>query len=393
MKTSRFLLVTLMAVALAACGKKDDGAGGAKKPATDKGGAPGADKGGGDKPPAEEPPKIDPDYQAALEAVLAGCKVDASGCTVTECKNDEMGAFDKLVNEKKKKRTDALDVLGVWLSDADMNKVTVAANVMSSRFGTLNPEPGPVSKSTSGRLIAAVGKLEKCHAVQAAAATTHAAMLAGDDRLYAMAAQHKNEWVAPRVYESLLQHGRDKPMAKIKEIAGTAAPRQLAALARAPRSMYEASDAEKAAVCPWAQGLLGHADGDVAYEAGFTMAWCGGEYVDALIAEGEKRLGAGGFDKPFSEAFREPCMQFISTQRSDAQNAQCEKVYAFLEKVANTDGVKPEVRGRALWNIYYQERTQATYDRLKKYKKHKEPEIQKSVADAMGSLEKSYGAK
>lgn len=396
--TTVVLSLSVFLLGLSACDEKSEtDKAASKSEGTDKP-TDGKSAGGQAEKPAEakdEAPKIDSDYQALLDAIAANCEIKVSGCTVRKCANKEYDQFRTLWNEKKKKKTEALDTLAVMLADADENKRTVASNVMSQRFGsTLNPEPGPVSKSTSGRLIDAVSKIEGCQASQSVKTTVHAAMLAeDDDRLFAMIAAHKSEYVAKLGYRNLMHHGRIRPLDKMKELAKTAEPRELAALVRAPRKMHKASDQEKEAVCPWAQSFLSHEDGNVAYEAGFTMAYCGGKYVEALLAEGEKRLTSGTFDKPFASVFREPCAAFIKTKRTDQENATCEKVYTFLEKVGTDGRASSEVRGRALWNIYYQERTQATYDRLKKYAHDKDPEVKKQVEDAMKSLEKNYGAK
>lgn len=75
----------------------------------------------------------------------------------------------------------------------------------------------------------------------------------------------------------------------MKEAAAAKADVVVAAL-DAPRRIPKATDAEKAAVCPWAKGFLGNAELAVGAAAGSDMVWCRGESIDALIAEAEKRL-------------------------------------------------------------------------------------------------------
>ena len=92
--------------------------------------------------------------------------------------------------------------------------------------------------------------------------------------------------------------------------------------------------------------------------------------------------------------FREICFEFIGGITGQAgANPQCKRNYAFLERVTNDESVKPEVRGRSLWNIYYQRRDKESLALMRKYEKHKNPEIAKRAKEAIQSLTTTYKLK
>ena len=85
------------------------------------------------------------------------------------------------------------------------------------------------------------------------------------------------------------------------------------------------------------------------------------EHLDALLGEAETRLKNKEYKDPFAPVMREPCFEFISNiTKKAADEAQCDRVYTFLEKAANDASVDDPIRGLALWNIYYQRRDEKT---------------------------------
>lgn len=76
-----------------------------------------------------------------------------------------------------------------------------------------------------------------------------------------------------------------------------------------------------------------------------------------------------------------------------AREKQCDRVFKFLQDVADNPAIESSVRGLSLWNIYYQRRDQKSLDLMRKYEKNKDPEIQKRAKDAIKSLTTTYKLK
>jgi len=124
------------------------------------------------------------------------------------------------------------------------------------------------------------------------------------------------------------------------------------------------------------------------------MVWCRGTFIDALLAEAEKKVKDKQFKEPFAIVMREPCFQFAGALTPSAADvAQCDKVYAFLEKTANDATVEDTVRGTSLWNIYYQRRDDKTMKVMRKYENSPNKELSKRAKEAIKSLVESYKIK
>jgi hypothetical protein len=80
--------------------------------------------------------------------------------------------------------------------------------------------------------------------------------------------------------------------------------------------------------------------------------------------------------------YREPCFR----HSDDPETYHCGDVYAFLEKIGQTESVDSEVRATALWNIYYQRRTEETAALLDAYADHPDPTIRAKVQEAIKSI-------
>ena len=205
------------------------------------------------------------------------------------------------------------------------------------------------------------------------------------EQWFAIVENHNNTQLKRNAYTNYMTYGR---MIGFKELKARTQDNTdqdliLAAL-KAPLYMYKETDQEKSAFCPWAKPYLDHKNLKIAAAAGKVMVKCKGQYIDALLEEGKKRVANQDFSKPFSQVFREPCFEFMKGVTGvSGQQEQCDAVYAFLESVANTDTLSSTVRGSALWNIYYQRRDQQTLDLMRQYENHRDVEIQKRAKSAI----------
>ncbi|HRG98371.1 MAG TPA: hypothetical protein PLR99_19100 [Polyangiaceae bacterium] len=378
----RFALIMGLGVALAATGCK-------------KKGAAGADAGAGAEavdPPAAAALKQNPAVLEHLKKLADGCTVSIDSASVYSCKNKEDSAFYDWIRASRPK--DLYETYASVIAGTDVKAKAVAISQANNTFSTLDKDlkKANATKAVANAFLDALEK-DDSYAVRLAGPTSDLAFLAGQKtRLFKVTDGLHNTPARNTAYRTFMEFGRLDAFEKLKEVAKDK-DFTVAALA-APRNMYDWTGAEKAAICPWAKGFLGDASLAIAAEAGYDAIKCKGEYVDALQDEGDKRLKNKQFDEPFAMVFREVCFEFIGGVTGQAgANPQCKRNYAFLERVTNDESVKPEVRGRSLWNIYYQRRDKESLALMRKYEKHKNPEISKRAKEAIQSLTTTYKLK
>lgn len=341
------------------------------------------------------PATMDPELVAGLEAMVANCaEIRADGCVVYQC-GEHMDAFDALV--EKKGRIASLETLSGALFSDDDRMVTVAAHRLgSSLFSVLDgtsSQASAVDANVVRRLLEAASKLEKCRATGTMKPAIHAAMLAGiRTPLYEVIDGHAAPYMKTVAYPELMRFGRGDAFPKVVSLveAEGGDEQARAAAMSALRNVPQPTDSELAEWCPFAARHVSDASLEVAAQAGQFMVRCRGTWIDALLDEGERRLEAGTFRQPFSQVFREICFGGPLGNERPGSPEQCERNYAFLEKVTNTDSVESQVRGQALWNIYYQRRDQTSLDLMVRYLEHPVREVRTQALDAARSLVDSY---
>jgi hypothetical protein len=360
-----------------------------------------------DQPAAEEADAASPGA-AVVETPLnptlvTHVKAHADKCTVNvengqayACKDNVTDAMSKYVRETKP--VDFASTLIALVRKTDDAKVSAAAVALfAEQWDNLgeegkkkNARPAVVKEA-----LAVLGESTGNRATRLAVPVTHIATIAGSfDELYAVADAHATKDARANVYRNLLVFGSLKAFDKVKEVAEKVPEHTVAALDAATKLGAKATDEEKAAVCPWAQGYLAHQDLRVAAEAGEAMVFCKGKYIDALLAEAETRVANKQYKDPFAMQMREPCFEFIQDVTKMAANEkQCDAVYAFLEKAANDPNVDDATRGLALWNIYYQRRDAKTLKLMRKYEKSPNKEVAKRAKEAIVSLTTTYKLK
>lgn len=368
-------------------GDKAEGKEGAKKAEGE------ADAGEGGGSELDAPPKIDEEIMADLKAIVDNCEINPDGATVTKCKNKEKRALVDKFTKKEKDRGEAIDSFAKALGSDDPKLQTAAGSVMMSAMRAM-PEVEKVSPAAAKRLVDAFAKAPKYQAAQSAPTVVHAANLSGNqevlDALYAAIDSHEHKSMKSVAYPHLMAYGRLDRFDKVKELAASDDEQTAAAALEAWRNMKKPTDAEKKEVCPFVVGFLGDSRKRVFQQAGWGAIKCGGESVDKLLDEGEKRLSEKHeFTRDHYMVFRDVCFSFMG-EKTAGQEEQCNRNYAFLQKAVDDEEVDAKARGLALFAIYYQRRDQATKDLAMKYKGHKTPEIAEKAGEIIESLDKHY---
>lgn len=382
--TKSTLGLLFLALSIGACGKKDEAG---KEPA----GKTSEKK--TEEARKEVAPKLNETLVDHVKKLVDNCTVSVEQAQAYSCKNDVSQKLRDYV--LKEKPSDFYSTLVQLVLGDDEKQSAVAITVIDEYSSYLGPEElkkQAGSRFTVDKMLEAFKKQKGNRATRLAQDTTHLATIAGRaDELYAIVDKHEKN-ARNKAYSYFMTYGRSKALPKLKEVAKD---KDFAASAlQAPRNMFKATDDEKAGYCPWAEGYLGDEDASVATSAGYTVVNCKGKYIESLIAEAQKRVEAGKFKNPFAMVMREPCFEFMSGVSGKAgEPEQCEKVYAFLEKTANDKRVDDETRGMALWNIYYQRRTQKTLDLMRKYENSPVKAIAERAKDAIKSLTTTYKLK
>ncbi len=331
-----------------------------------------------------------------LAKIVAGCEVTVPSGLAYKCKNKEDNTLREWV--RKEAPADLFDTLVAVAGESDEKMGAAAVAMMASLF-TVKDDAWKKKNATPAAATALLEYVKNSTDAKGSKMAPYAAHLAfmndKDKELFAVVEGHKDSGVKIAAYQNYMTHGRLRGFEELKRITQeNKDPKVVKAALRAPRNMYKDTDAEKAAYCPWAEAYLEDQNLDIVSAAGYVMVKCRDKYIDRLLEEGEKRQKGGEFKRPFSQVFREPCFQFIKnvTDKAAAED-QCEKVYSFLQGVADDEKVEPDIRGISLWNIYYQRRDQKTLDLMRKYEKHKVKEIADKAQDAIKSLTTTYKLK
>ncbi|MFT3706382.1 MAG: hypothetical protein QM817_01820 [Archangium sp.] len=343
-----------------------------------------------DTPPAEPTAaagkfKANAEVIEMLKKIVAGCTVSVDSPAVYSCKAEEDRALSKYINDSKPK--DLYETYASLLDSTDM-KMRAAA-VAEAENGLFQCDADVLKenarKDVAQAFLAAFSKNDD-YARQLSQSTVALSFLAGlNDELF-KAVESVKEDAQTRAYIRYLQYGRLAAFPKLQEAAKKKEIARDAMIA--PRYMTQWTDDEKAAICPWAKGFLNDADQYTAKEAGSTLIECGGEYIDTLLDEGEKRMKDKTLDDPFVSLFNEVCNKYIFQPEAET-NPQCKRDYVLLEKIVQNKTMKADVRSYALFGLYSQRRNKEVLAVLKKYKKDKTPEISKKATELIESLAQS----
>lgn len=334
------------------------------------------------------PPQVDPALVAALETIGQKCELDPKRVSIKSCPNDEHGKLRQSFLERD--RAAALDSFSAVLSGDDARARIAAAALANALLGDFG-EAAEVSKAAARRYLSALRELDEAEASRALRPGVHAAVLAGErEALYSMLDQRADKSMWATALRELAVHGRTDVLPKLEAVAAGNDTRQVAAALSAPRRMRAPTEAEKAAVCPWSAAFIGHEQRRVWEEAGHNAIWCGGEYIDQLLAQGEREVSEGRFDRSSYLVFRDVCFSPNLSRPKRGSDAQCERTYQLLRRVVDDERIDAKLRGLALFGIYYQRRDEASLALMKAYASSKVPELRERAREALASLEKNY---
>jgi len=338
-------------------------------------------------PPRDAAPPMGPVAVAAREA---------SACA--ELSSYKCPAFKQAVAqlEAQPDRLRALATLVTLAGGKDSGVAAAAAHLVDttpirSLLAEYHKHGKRFPRRQAERLLAVLARLRGTGAVALAKTAAWVAALSGTlDPLYDIVRDHPTPGVASRIMKHVAGYGRLAVLPRMKQWARNAKARRLELLLEGALEMRRMSEAEKQGVCPWARTFLGHEDLGVARRAGEVMVRCQGDYIDALLAEGKRRVEAGQWTKPFIWPFRNVCFSgFMGSAKLPAAR-YCKKTYRFLEWVANHDEVTDWYRAFALAMISYQRRNQTTYELMKKYRSHPNQAVRREARKQMAWLKKHY---
>jgi hypothetical protein len=304
-----------------------------------------------------QPPRVDDDLLGGLKTIGSACKVDPAEGNVT-CAQGENRKLTTMFASGKRKRPAAIATLAFALTDADPALQTVAANLLNTAFRAPwsdEASVGAVDATDARALLQAALNAPKPLARQAVPAAVNAGFLAGiGDEVFAALDKSDPAELRPLGYRYVMTHGRMAAFGKVQELVKDPSPAVSLAVLEAPRNMFAWTEAEKAAICPWAAELLKDPRPAVATRAAGLLGSCTGEFVDLLLERGEKSLKAGELKAAELSPYRDLCSPASLRQPAAATEAQCERNRKLLTGAVGAKKLDSQTRSLALVSLAYQ---------------------------------------
>jgi hypothetical protein len=306
---------------------------------------------------AKANPNVDAKLLGDLVELTKVCKVDATAGSLSCPQGEQRRLVSEFISDQRD-RAKATATFAAALVDPKPELRAAAANVLYSAFRSPwgpNAKPGSVRGADADALLAAALELPKAQALQAIPAAVHAEMLANrGDALHAVLDKSGEAQVRTTALRYLMTHGRLAAFPKVQELAKSPElPVALAAF-ESPQGMYNWTQPEQAAICPWAAQFLGDPRAPIAAKAAALLSSCSGEYVDRLLEVGESALKAGDFSSARIGAFRDLCAPHRRAQPSPPSDEQCKRARKLLESVIKENKLPEQTRTTALAALAYQ---------------------------------------
>jgi hypothetical protein len=301
--------------------------------------------------------QVDAQLFQRLKEIGQACNVDAVEGSVTCPQGENRRLISEFVTNQRP-RGSAVATLASALADPNPAVQTAAANVLNAAFRApwaADVEPGSVKAADAKSLLAAALKLPKQLARQALPGAVHAGFLAGvGNDVYTALDQADETELRPLGYRYVMTHGRLGAFGKVQQLAKD--PNLAIALAalEAPRSMHDWSEAEKAALCPWALELLQDPRQSVASRGAGLLSSCSGDFVDRLLERAESTLKDGKFNLAELAGLRDVCSAANVRQPGGATEQQCQRNRKLLGDVIASKKLDAQLRGQALIALAYQ---------------------------------------
>ena len=271
--------------------------------------------------------KANPKVMELLKKISEGCTVSIDSPAVYSCKDKEDSALNSFIDGKP---TDLYETYASLLGSTDLKMRAIGIAEANNALFIMDPatRKANATKPVATAFLDALAK-DDDNAVQ----LSQPAIALGFDAGLKDQVIKVTDAIKPnarnRAYLKFLQYGRLDALPRIQELAKE---KDFAATAlTAPRYLVDWTAEEKAQICPWAKGYLADADLGTAAQAGFTMIQCEGEFIDALLDEGDRRLKAKQYDDPFADSIGQICSRFTFMPQIET-DPQCKRDFAFLEK-------------------------------------------------------------
>lgn len=327
---------------------------------------------------APRPPGFDAALFEDLGRLAKVCKVDVDQGNVSCAQGEQRQLIGEFVSNQRS-RNNAIATLAFALREGDVPVRATAANLLNSAFRSPwgpSAVPNSVSQADADSLLTAALALPKVLARQAVPAAVHASMLAGrHDALYAAVDKSKDSELRLVATRYLLTYGRLAAFKHVQELSKEPSSAVVLAALESPRNMFNWSTDEQGALCPWAASFLDDPRPAVVAKAASVLSACSGEWVDRLLALGEKSVAAKTFTVMQLAAFRDLCAPHQAERQNGATEQQCKRSRALLEKATVSAALDEQTRSSALTSIAYQWPDEGTLKLARKLSKAKEPSL------------------
>ena len=374
LRITRPLVLGLLGLLAAACGKNED-----KKvePVPSASAKP--------APPAV-PANVDGKLLELLTAAAKSCEATAAEQVRPNCNSPEKNALVSSFNRAERSRVKALPTFAYTLASSDANLQGLTASVMYAalrvNLGT-DAKPGSVKPEDARSLMKAALALPEALSMSCMPAVTHAMMLSGQGpALFEALTNDKALQVRSMAYRFVMVYGRLTVLDQVKTLAKDPEAGIVLAALESPRNMQKWTEADQAALCPWAETFLDDSRSAVAGNAMAVMSSCGGAHLDKLLDRIEKSLADKQYSFVHATALREMCRESKLVGPEGATEAQCKRARAIEEKVVKNTQVPGRVRALTLNGMGSRWPDKQTQQLVKQLKTDAAPEV-KAAAERL----------
>jgi hypothetical protein len=342
------------------------------------------------------PPGADPDLYKALATVVEKCNINVNDATAS-CPGEEARKLGDEFSSGKRSRAGAIKTFTLMLESKNENLRAAAVSVMHSGlrngFGE-DVKPGDVKPEDAQALLKDVFELPKPYIRRALPAAVHASVLANQlEPLYAKIDPAKDPDAAGVGIRYLMTHGRLTTFPKVQELTKASDTRLALSAIEAVQNMEKWTPEEQKVLCPWTTDFLSDKRPSVAARAATALSNCGGEFLDQILASGEKALKDGEFSSARLSGLRMLCTPSRRAQPNAPTAAQCDRTRNLLEKVIQTPKLEVSTRSSALVALTNQWNDPRTVAFVKKLQAGKDEGLTDQLKTAMRRLERKDGAK
>ena len=337
------------------------------------------------------PPGADADLFNRLVTIVEKCNINVNEATAS-CPGDEARKLGDEFSSGRRSRVDAVRTFALALGSPEPKMRAAAAAVLHSGFRSnwgADRKPGDVKAEDADALLKAVVALPKTNIRRALPAAVHASILGNrSGELYAELDKAKEPEVTSVGYRYVMTHGRLDAFAKIQEVGKSTETRVALSAIEAVQNMDDWTEAEQAAICPWATQFLSDQRPSIAARASSAITNCGGKFLDEILSAGEKALKEGTFSSARLTGLRSLCTTSRKAQRNPPTDAQCERARSLLEKVVQAPKLEVATRSSALVALTNQWNDARTLAFVKRLQASKAEGLTEQLKTALRRLER-----